>query len=129
MKRPSPPSRTGSRRPWPRTGWRRWWNRCSILPPLPSRADIEALTADLPRLWAAETTSNKNRKRLLRTLIAGITLLPETDPTMAQSLISRAAPHQETSPPTQAAPLYVRDTRSGSLSVVRGTRGHHISGV
>jgi hypothetical protein len=49
------------------------------LPPLPSRADLEKLAADLPGLWHASTTSNKDRKRLLRTLIADVTLLPETD--------------------------------------------------
>jgi excisionase family DNA binding protein len=49
------------------------------LPPLPGRAELERLTADLPALWQAPTTSNKDRKRLLRTLIADITLLPETD--------------------------------------------------
>ncbi len=50
------------------------------LPPLPSRADLERLAADLPELWHAPTTSNKDRKRLLRTLIADITLLPQTRP-------------------------------------------------
>ncbi|NKQ58743.1 recombinase family protein [Amycolatopsis sp. K13G38] len=49
------------------------------LPPLPGRAELEQLAADLPGLWHAPTTSNKDRKRLLRTLIADITLLPETD--------------------------------------------------
>ena len=49
------------------------------LPPLPDRAELERLTADLPTLWQAPTTSNRDRKRLLRTLIADITLLPETD--------------------------------------------------
>jgi excisionase family DNA binding protein len=48
-------------------------------PPLPGRAELERLTADLPTLWHAPTTSNKDRKRLLRTLVADITLLPETD--------------------------------------------------
>ncbi|WP_223838882.1 recombinase family protein [Saccharopolyspora pogona] len=48
-------------------------------PPLPGRAELEQLTADLPGLWHAPTTSNKDRKRLLRTLIADITLLPEPD--------------------------------------------------
>jgi len=47
------------------------------LPPLPDRAELERLTADLPALWHAPTTSNKDR--MLRTLIADITLLPETD--------------------------------------------------
>ena len=49
------------------------------LPPLPSRADLEKLAADLPGLWHAPATSNKDRKRLLRTLIADVTLLPEPD--------------------------------------------------
>ena len=48
-------------------------------PPLPSRADLEQLAADVPALWYAPTTSAKDRKRLLRTLIADVTLLPEPD--------------------------------------------------
>ncbi len=50
------------------------------LPPLPSRTDLEKLAADLPALWHAPTTSNKDHKRLLRTLIADVTLLPEQEP-------------------------------------------------
>ncbi len=53
-------------------------------PPLPTRVELENLAADLPGLWQAPTTSNKDRKRLLRTLIADVTLLPETDPTTAR---------------------------------------------
>jgi DNA invertase Pin-like site-specific DNA recombinase len=49
------------------------------LPPLPSRAELEKLAADLPRLWHAPATSHKDRKRLLRTLIADVALLPEPD--------------------------------------------------
>jgi DNA invertase Pin-like site-specific DNA recombinase len=49
------------------------------LPPLPGRAELEKLAADLPGLWHAPATSNKDRKRLLRTLIADVTLLPEPD--------------------------------------------------
>ena len=49
------------------------------LPPLPGRAELEKLAADLPGLWHAPATSNKDRKRLLRTLIADVALLPETD--------------------------------------------------
>ena len=52
------------------------------LPPLPGRAELETLAANLPGLWNAATTSNKDRKRLLRTLIADVTLLLETDPAM-----------------------------------------------
>jgi DNA invertase Pin-like site-specific DNA recombinase len=50
-----------------------------VLPPLPDRAELEKLAADLPRLWHAPVTSSKDRKRLLRTLIADVTLLPEPD--------------------------------------------------
>src|SRR4051812_19877066 len=42
--------------------------------PEPSREQIEQLARDLPRLWAAQTTSEKDRKRLLRALIADITI-------------------------------------------------------
>jgi DNA invertase Pin-like site-specific DNA recombinase len=49
------------------------------LPPLPGRPELEKLAADLPALWHAPATSSKDRKRLLRTLIADITLLPEPD--------------------------------------------------
>ena len=49
------------------------------LPPLPSRAELEKLAADLPGLWHAPATSTRDRKRLLRTLIADVTLLPEPD--------------------------------------------------
>jgi len=49
------------------------------LPPLPGRAELEKLAADLPALWHAPATSSKDRKRLLRTLIADVTMLPEPD--------------------------------------------------
>ena len=48
-------------------------------PPLPSRAELEALTGDVASLWQAPTTSPRDRKRLLRTLVADVTLLPEPD--------------------------------------------------
>jgi DNA invertase Pin-like site-specific DNA recombinase/predicted DNA-binding transcriptional regulator AlpA len=51
----------------------------NAVPPLPARADLNALIADLPGLWHAETTSARDRKRLLRTLIADLTVLPEPD--------------------------------------------------
>src|SRR5512140_2630471 len=49
------------------------------LPPLPGRDDLEKLAADLPALWNAPATSARDRKRLLRTLIADVTVLPEPD--------------------------------------------------
>jgi DNA invertase Pin-like site-specific DNA recombinase len=46
-------------------------------PALPSRAELEALTGDVASLWRAPTTAARDRKRLLRTLIADVTLRPE----------------------------------------------------
>jgi DNA invertase Pin-like site-specific DNA recombinase len=48
-------------------------------PPLPDQQTLQALVNDMPQLWHADTTSAKDRKRLLRTLIADVTLLPEPD--------------------------------------------------
>jgi DNA invertase Pin-like site-specific DNA recombinase len=48
-------------------------------PVLPDRPALQDLVSDMPRLWHADTTSAKDRKRLLRTLIADVTLLPEPD--------------------------------------------------
>ena len=54
------------------------------LPPLPGRAELEKLAADLPGLWHDPATGSKDRKRLLRTLIADVTLLPEPDKAKAR---------------------------------------------
>ena len=40
----------------------------------PSREQIEALARDLPALWAANSTSDKDRKRLLRAFVNDITI-------------------------------------------------------
>jgi DNA invertase Pin-like site-specific DNA recombinase len=45
--------------------------------PEPSRKQLEALARDLPKLWAAHSTSAKDRKRLLRTMIADITIISQ----------------------------------------------------
>jgi DNA invertase Pin-like site-specific DNA recombinase len=47
--------------------------------PDPSPEQIEQLARDLPKLWAAETTSDKDRKRLLRALIADITIISQPE--------------------------------------------------
>jgi hypothetical protein len=46
----------------------------AAVPALPPRAELEALATDLPALWAASSTSAKDRKRLLRTLVADVTV-------------------------------------------------------
>jgi DNA invertase Pin-like site-specific DNA recombinase len=53
--------------------------RQSAEPPPPARADIEALAGELPQLWAAPSTSHRDRKRLLRSLINDVTLTSRPD--------------------------------------------------
>lgn len=53
----------------------------SATAPLPPRAELEAVVGDLGELWSAPTTSDRDRKRLLRTLVADVTLLPDPDTT------------------------------------------------
>jgi DNA invertase Pin-like site-specific DNA recombinase len=48
----------------------------SATAPLPPRAELEAVVGDLGELWSAPTTSDRDRKRLLRTLVADVTLIP-----------------------------------------------------
>jgi hypothetical protein len=45
--------------------------------PEPSREQLEALARELPKLWAADSTANRDRKRLLRAMIADITLISQ----------------------------------------------------
>jgi DNA invertase Pin-like site-specific DNA recombinase len=45
-------------------------------PPLPPPAELAATVGDLDQLWSAPTTSDKDRKRLLRTLLGDVTLRP-----------------------------------------------------
>ena len=53
----------------------------SARPELPGPDQLAATIADLPALWSAPATSDKDRKRLLRTLLADVTLTPSaSDP-------------------------------------------------
>ncbi len=54
------------------------------LPPLPDANQLAQLASDVPGLWHAPTTSHKDRKRMLRTLIADIVLLAEPDQAMVR---------------------------------------------
>ena len=45
----------------------------------PSREQLEALARDLPKLWAAQSTADRDRKRLLRAIIADVTLTSQPE--------------------------------------------------
>jgi DNA invertase Pin-like site-specific DNA recombinase len=48
--------------------------------PLPEPGQLAETAAQLPGLWHAPTTSDKDRKRMLRALLGDITLMPDGDP-------------------------------------------------
>jgi DNA invertase Pin-like site-specific DNA recombinase len=48
--------------------------------PLPDPAQLADTATHLPELWHAPTTTGKDRKRLLRTLLGDVTLMPAGDP-------------------------------------------------
>jgi DNA invertase Pin-like site-specific DNA recombinase len=47
--------------------------------PEPSREQLQALARHLPKLWAADTTAQRDRKRLLRAMIVDLTLTSQPD--------------------------------------------------
>ena len=59
---------------------RRWPPPQPRQPPLPPADELAAAVADLPALWSAPTTSDRDRKRVLRTLLGDITLRPGPTP-------------------------------------------------
>ena len=48
--------------------------------PLPPPAELAAAVADMQGLWAAPSTSDRDRKRLLRTMLGDVTLRPGPSP-------------------------------------------------
>ena len=48
----------------------------SARPELPAPEQLAATVADLPALWASPATSDRDRKRLLRALLADVTITP-----------------------------------------------------
>jgi hypothetical protein len=72
----------------------------------PSRAQLEALARDLPALWAAKSTVDRDRKRLVRTLIADIALTSKPDSRELQAGIrwrsGASAQHTVQRPPKPA---------------------------
>lgn len=91
--------------------------------PLPPRTDLEALAADLPRLWHASTTSPKDRKRLLRTLVADVALV--SAPTRDEVRVGihwRSGATEELLVRRPAPASITRRTPTGAIDFVRQHR-------
>src|SRR5258708_21890261 len=67
--------------------------------PLPPRAELEAAVATLGGLWSAPTTTDPDRKRLLRPPIPGLPILAARDPAHG-----RMRARWPTRPPPQPPP-------------------------
>lgn len=87
--------------------------------PLPSHAELEALAADIPALWEATTTSAKDRKRLLRTLIADVTLTSQPQGDELRVGIRWRSGASEEIPTRRPPPVYLgRRTPDGAAELV-----------
>jgi excisionase family DNA binding protein len=79
--------------------------------PLPSHGELKALASDVPRLWTAPTTSPKDRKRILRTLVADVTVTSEPGPRVRVGIRWRTGATEEVivlrSQPRQTPPAAV----------------------
>src|SRR4029079_18991388 len=94
--------------------------------PLPPRADLEAFAAGLASLWHASTTSPKDRKRLLRTLVADVTLI--SAPTRDEVRVGihwRSGATEELLVHRPAPASITRRTPAGAIEFVRRHREIH----
>ena len=96
----------------------------NVTAPEPSREQIEALARNLPALWAANTTSDRDRKRLLRSLIADVTLTSDPRGSTVQVGIrwqsGAAEQHTITRPPG-----VIKRTPPQALDLIRRLGPHH----
>ena len=92
----------------------------------PAREQLEALARDLPALWAANTTAQRDRKRLLRSLIADVTLTSDPHGSTVRVGIrwqSGAAEQHTITRPQNAGEA--RRTPPEALELIRRLGPHH----
>ena len=93
----------------------------------PSRVQIEALATDLPALWAAPSTAHRDRKRLLRALIADVTLTSK--PHSRELLVGirwRSGAAEEHAIERPLKPADAQRTPSPAVELIRRlSREHH----
>jgi DNA invertase Pin-like site-specific DNA recombinase len=94
--------------------------------PEPSREQIEQLARDLPKLWAAESTSEKDRKRLLRALIADITITSQpTGPELQVGIRWRSGASEQHTVKRPKTRAEVVRTPAQAIELTRRLAGDH----
>ncbi|MEO7919429.1 MAG: recombinase family protein [Thermoanaerobaculia bacterium] len=83
---------------------------------LPTGDQLAAAASELPRLWAAPTTSAKDRKRLLRALVADVTLTSEPGPRVRIGIRWRTGASEEL---VVTRPGVARRTPAAAIELVR----------
>jgi DNA invertase Pin-like site-specific DNA recombinase len=90
------------------------------------RRALARLARDLPRLWAAETTSSRDRKELLRTLVSEVIVTVKDSPRRAEAEIiwEGGARTQLQIPLVKSGPLSTR-TSEDTVALIRRLAVHH----
>jgi DNA invertase Pin-like site-specific DNA recombinase len=90
-------------------------------PPLPSPQQLCDTVADLPALWSSPTTSDKDRKRLLRTLLGDVTITPSTKDRFRLQVGLRwksgATEHRQVT--RRASAIRLRNTNPAAIALAR----------
>ena len=90
-------------------------------PELPSPQQLQATVADLPTLWSAATTSDKDRKRLLRVLLGDLTITPSAaDPTrLSVGLRWKSGATQQLQATRRKNAIQLRNTDPAAIELAR----------
>jgi hypothetical protein len=90
-------------------------------PELPGPDQLAATIADLPALWSAPATSDKDRKRLLRTLLADVTITPSaSDPAqITAGLRWKSGASQQVQVTRRRSAVQLRCTDAAAIGLAR----------
>lgn len=98
----------------------------SARPELPAPEQLAATAADLPALWASPATSDRDRKRLLRALLADVTITPSADEPsrILVGLHWKSGACQQVAATRRKNAIQLRSTDPAAIELARRTGPH-----
>jgi DNA invertase Pin-like site-specific DNA recombinase len=95
--------------------------QASTQPSLPRPEQLAAAVADLPALWSAPTTTDKDRKRLLRTLLGDVTITssPQDSTRLDIGLRWRSGATQQMQVTRRHSAVQLRNTDPAAIALAR----------